>query len=173
MLLCVAETLKCGPPVRITPCPVCMGVPPMQESRSVKSNQTVEGSVKKINKDLEHVSCESVVSTSTVESKISCHDKKVSIYLCMFQWQYENTSFWKLTCFKIWFEKCYIYVLVFMSNEIEILEPQLFHRIFCEEEFSSPDFRIIYNFHFKFLLTIKKKKCLSYFSLKRLFHISR
>jgi hypothetical protein len=60
-----------------------MSEPLKQESRSVKSNQTVEGSVKKIIKDLEHVSSESMVSISTVDSKISGHDKKVGIWCCM------------------------------------------------------------------------------------------
>jgi hypothetical protein len=55
-----------------------MSEPPKPESRSVESNQTVEGSVENIIKDLDHVSSESVVCTSTVESKISGHDKKVA-----------------------------------------------------------------------------------------------
>jgi hypothetical protein len=56
-----------------------MSEPPKPESKSVESNQTLEGSVEKIIKDLDHVSSQSVVSTSTVDSKISGHGKKVSI----------------------------------------------------------------------------------------------
>jgi hypothetical protein len=79
VLRCIAETLECGPSVRITSPPVSMTEPPKPESRSVESNQTVEGSVEKIIKDLDHVSSQSVVSTSTVGSRNSGHGKKVGI----------------------------------------------------------------------------------------------
>ncbi|XP_023718114.1 uncharacterized protein LOC111870236 [Cryptotermes secundus] len=62
--------------MRITSSQGCMSEPLKQECRSVKSNQTVEGSVEKIIKDVDHVSSESVVSTSTVCSEISGHGKK-------------------------------------------------------------------------------------------------
>jgi hypothetical protein len=61
-----------------------MSEPPKPVSRSVESNQILEASMEKIN-DLDHVNSESVVRTSTVESKISGHDKKVGIWRCMRQ----------------------------------------------------------------------------------------
>jgi hypothetical protein len=39
--------------------------------------------MERIINDLDHVSSESVASTSTVDSKISGHDKKVGIWRCM------------------------------------------------------------------------------------------
>jgi hypothetical protein len=60
-----------------------MSVPPKPESSSIPSIQTLESSVEKIIQDLDHVSKDSVVRTSTVESKISGHDKKVGIWRCM------------------------------------------------------------------------------------------
>jgi hypothetical protein len=56
-----------------------MSEAPKPESRSVESNQSLESSVEKMNHDVDHVSSESVVSTSTVDSKISGQDKKVGI----------------------------------------------------------------------------------------------
>jgi hypothetical protein len=50
-----------------------MSEPPKPESRSVES------SVEKMNQGLDHVSSESVVSTSTVDSKMSGQHKKVGI----------------------------------------------------------------------------------------------
>jgi hypothetical protein len=39
--------------------------------------------MEKLIQELEHISEDSVVRTSTVESKISGHDKKVGIWRCM------------------------------------------------------------------------------------------
>jgi hypothetical protein len=59
--------------------------PPKPKSRSLKRNQILGSSVERTIQDLDHVSKESVVRTSTVESEISGHDKKVGILRCMFQ----------------------------------------------------------------------------------------
>jgi hypothetical protein len=58
-----------------------MGEPSKPESRRVESNETLGSSEVKIIQDVDHVSKESVVRTSTVESKISGHDRKVCIWL--------------------------------------------------------------------------------------------
>jgi hypothetical protein len=47
-------------------------------------------SVEKLIHDLDHVSKESVISISTVESKIGGHDKKVGIWRCKCHWKKEN-----------------------------------------------------------------------------------
>jgi uncharacterized protein YpuA (DUF1002 family) len=59
-----------------------MSEPPKPESRRVESNETLGSSDEKIIQDVKHVSKESVVRTSTVESKIGGHDRKVGIWLC-------------------------------------------------------------------------------------------
>jgi hypothetical protein len=59
-----------------------MSEPTKRESRRVESNETLGSSEEKIIQDVEHVSKESVVRTSTVESKISGHDRKVGVWLC-------------------------------------------------------------------------------------------
>jgi hypothetical protein len=112
-----------------------MSEPPKPGSRNIKSNQILRDSLEKIIKDLDHVGKDSVVRTSTVESKIG-HDKKVGIWLCMCQWQNENAISMEIKSIIIWFENFNIFISIFISNEIEILEPQCYHRIFWEEKLS-------------------------------------
>jgi hypothetical protein len=90
MLCFVAETPEIAPFLRITSAPVTMSEPPKPESRSVESNQSHGSSVEKIIQDLDRISKDSVVRTSTVESEISGHDKKVGISRCMCQLQNED-----------------------------------------------------------------------------------
>jgi hypothetical protein len=52
---------------------------------SIERNQILGSSVEKRIQDLDHVSKDSVIRTSTVESEISGNDKKVGIWRCMFQ----------------------------------------------------------------------------------------
>ncbi|XP_023710913.2 uncharacterized protein LOC111866316, partial [Cryptotermes secundus] len=70
------ESLESVPFVSITSPHVSMREPPKPKSRSVESNQSLGSSVEKIIQDLDHVSKDSVVLTSNVESQISGHDKK-------------------------------------------------------------------------------------------------
>jgi hypothetical protein len=70
VLCCVAETPE-SEKVRTTSPKDSMSEPPKPESRRVKIIQ-----------HLDHVSKESVVRTSTVESRISGHDKKVGVWFC-------------------------------------------------------------------------------------------
>jgi hypothetical protein len=132
---CVAETPESVPFVRITSPPVSMSEPPKLESRNVESNQILGDSLENIIKDLDHVSKDSVVRTSTVKSKIG-HDKKVGIWFCMCQLQNENAITLKIKSIIIWFENFNMSISVFISNEIEILEPQCYHRIFWEVKLS-------------------------------------
>jgi hypothetical protein len=62
-----------------------MSEPPKPESRSAESNQILEDSVENFIQELDHISKDSVVRTSTVETKISVQDKKVGIWRCMCQ----------------------------------------------------------------------------------------
>jgi hypothetical protein len=82
VLCSVAETLESVPFVRITSPPVSMSEPPKPESRSVERKEIHwNDSMEKFIQELDHDSKDSVVRTSTVESKISGHDKKVGIWL--------------------------------------------------------------------------------------------
>jgi hypothetical protein len=65
--------------MKITSPQVSMSEPPKPKPRSVKSNQIVGDSLEKTIQELDHIGKESVVHTSTVESKISGPDNKVGI----------------------------------------------------------------------------------------------
>ncbi|XP_023701586.1 uncharacterized protein LOC111861340, partial [Cryptotermes secundus] len=75
--LCDEEkTPESVPFVRITSPLVTMSEPRKPESRSVESNQILGDSMEKFIQELDNISKDSVVSTSTVCSEISDHEKK-------------------------------------------------------------------------------------------------
>jgi hypothetical protein len=86
----VAETLESVPFVRITSPQVSMSEPPKPKSRSIERNQILGSSVEETIQDLDYVSKDSVIRTSTVVSKVSGHDKKVGISRFTFQLQNED-----------------------------------------------------------------------------------